>query len=131
MNLSLIFLCIQNVSLLTLPPVQLFQILFFYNVSANLKNFYLELKSQYTTDGKYLAVVTKNGLWIRDKINDKTLVINSSKIENNFLIGNFITEFGIGKLRFRFVKQNNAFDDLHHLCVYKIRFSRKIAFQGP
>ncbi len=68
-------------------------ILFFYNASANLKNFYLELKSQYTTDGKYLAVVTKNGLWIRDKINDTTLVINSSKIENNYLIGNFITEF--------------------------------------
>ena len=24
---------------------------------------------------KYLAVVTQNGLWIRDKIQDKTLVI--------------------------------------------------------
>ena len=84
-----ILIVLGSVSFLT----GIFIILFFYNVSANLKNFYLELKSQYTTDGKYLAVVTKNGLWIRDKINDKTLVINSSKIENNFLIGNFITEF--------------------------------------
>ena len=65
----------------------------FYNFSSNLKNFYLELKSQYTTDGKYLAVITKNGLWVKDEINDKILIINSSKIEDNFLIDSFITEF--------------------------------------
>ncbi len=65
----------------------------FYNFSSNLKNFYLELKSQYTVDGKYLAVITKNGLWIKDEINGKVLIINSSKIEQNYLIDNFITEF--------------------------------------
>ncbi len=68
-------------------------VLIFYNFSSNLKNLYLELKSPYTNDGKYLAVVTKNGLWIRDKIGSKILVINSSKIDQNFLIENFITEF--------------------------------------
>tara|TARA_B100001175_G_scaffold317232_1_gene333382 strand:+ start:323 stop:1414 length:1092 start_codon:yes stop_codon:yes gene_type:complete len=67
--------------------------LLFYNFSSNLKNFYLELKSQYTTDGKYLAVITKNGLWIKDEINEKILIINSSKIEDNYLINSFITEF--------------------------------------
>ena len=65
----------------------------FYNLSSNLKNFYLELKSQYTTDGKYLAVITKNGLWIKDEINEKILIINSSKIEENFLRDSFITVF--------------------------------------
>jgi len=65
----------------------------FYNLSSSLKNFYLEMKSPYTTDGKYLAVITKNGLWIKDEINDKVLIINSSKIEENFLINSFITEF--------------------------------------
>ena len=35
----------------------------------------------------------KNGLWIKDKIDDKILIINSSKIDENFLIDNFITEF--------------------------------------
>ena len=68
-------------------------IILFYNFSANLKNFYLEKKSQYANDGKYLAVITKNGLWIKDEINKKIYIINSSKIENNFLINNFITEF--------------------------------------
>ena len=65
----------------------------FYNFSANLKNFYLEKKTQYTTDGKYLAVVTKNGLWIKDEIDDKIYIINSTEIKDNFLIDNFITEF--------------------------------------
>ena len=65
----------------------------FYYFSSNLKNFYLELKSPFTSDGKYLAVVTKNGLWIRDKVDDKILVINSSKIDQNFLVGSFISEF--------------------------------------
>ena len=46
-------------------------VIIFYNFSANLKNFYLEKKSQYTSDGKYLAVVTKNGLWIKDEIDKK------------------------------------------------------------
>ena len=54
---------------------------------------YLELKSNYASDGKYLAVITKNGLWIKDKINNKILITNSSKIKNNYLIENFITEF--------------------------------------
>ncbi len=65
----------------------------FYSLSSSLKNFYLELKSNYTKDGKYLAVITKNGLWIKDKIKNNTLIINSSKIENEFLVDNFITEF--------------------------------------
>ena len=65
----------------------------FYFFSSNLKNIYLELKSNYTTDGKYLAVITKNGLWIKDKIGKSNIIINSSKVENEFLIDNFITEF--------------------------------------
>ena len=65
----------------------------FYYFSSNLKNFYLELKSSYTKDGKYLAVITKNGLWIRDKIEDKTFIINASKMENEYLVNSFITEF--------------------------------------
>ena len=65
----------------------------FYNISSNLKNFYLELKSNYTKDGKYLAVINQNGLWIRDKIENKILIVNASKVDQNFLINSFITEF--------------------------------------
>ena len=70
-----------------------FIIILFYNFSSNLKNLYLDLKSNYTNDGKYLAVINKNGLWIKDKINEKTIITNSRTIEGNYLFENFITEF--------------------------------------
>ena len=65
----------------------------FYSFSSNLKNIYLEFKSVYTADGKYLAVITKNGLWIKDKIDNKIIITNSSTIDGNFLYDSFITEF--------------------------------------
>ena len=49
----LIILC--SLSLL----VSFFLILIFYNLSSNLKNVYLGLKSNYASDDKYLAVITK------------------------------------------------------------------------
>ena len=65
----------------------------FYSFSSSLKNFYLDLKSNYTTDEKYLAVITKNGLWIKDVIDNKILIINSFKIDQNYLIDAYISEF--------------------------------------
>ena len=58
----------------------------FYSLSSSLKNIYLELKSGYTSDGKYLAVITKNGLWIKDKIDNKIIITNSSSIDLNNLL---------------------------------------------
>tara|TARA_B100000900_G_scaffold389818_1_gene383018 strand:- start:520 stop:1593 length:1074 start_codon:yes stop_codon:yes gene_type:complete len=84
-----IFLILGILSLL----IGIFINVFFYNISSSLKSFHLELKSKYTSDGSYLAVVTNNGLWIKDKFDDKIYMINSSKIDQNYLIGNFITEF--------------------------------------
>ncbi len=65
----------------------------FYHISSNLKNIYIEIKSGYTSDGKYLAVITKNGLWIKDKIDKKIIITNASAIDENFLNNIFITEF--------------------------------------
>ncbi len=71
----------------------IFIITIFYSFSSNLKNIYLEFKSVYTTDGKYLAVITKNGLWIKDKIDNKIVITNSSSVDGNFLYNSFISEF--------------------------------------
>ena len=68
-------------------------ITFFYNFSSNLKNFYLELKNNYSADDKYLAVITKNGLWIKDNVDGKINIINALKIEDEYLINTFITQF--------------------------------------
>ncbi len=68
-------------------------IFIFYNFSSNLKNVYLELKSKYSSDDKYLAVITKNGLWIKDRIDEKINIINAERIDEKYLIDTFITQF--------------------------------------
>ena len=66
---------------------------FFYSFSSNFKNLYLEYKNKYTNDNKYLAVITNNGLWIKDIINQNTLIVNASEINQNFLKNVNISEF--------------------------------------
>jgi lipopolysaccharide export system permease protein len=65
----------------------------FYSFSSNLKNLYLGYKNQYSTDNKYLAVVTNNGLWIKDIINNEKFIINADKIEGKFLKNVIINKF--------------------------------------
>ena len=65
----------------------------FYNLSSNLKNLYLGLKSNYTEDKKYLAVITNNGLWIKDIYDKKILMINAGSFNNNELQDAYISEF--------------------------------------
>jgi lipopolysaccharide export system permease protein len=65
----------------------------FYSFSSNLQQHYLQIKNQFSEDKLYLAVINKNGLWIKDTINNQTSIINSSQIDNNFLINTFITIF--------------------------------------
>ena len=81
-------------------------IFFFYNMSSNLKSYYLELKFKYTEDGKYLAVVTNNGLWIKDIVDENVYIVNASKINENFLIDAFITEFDKNYNVIRNIKTN-------------------------
>ena len=65
----------------------------FYNISSVLKNSYLIIKNKHTNDSKYLAVITENGLWIKDHINNNTNIINADKVEGNFLLKVFISQF--------------------------------------
>ncbi len=85
----------------------------FYSLSSSLKNFYLDLKTNYTMDGKYLAVITKNGLWIKDVIDDRILIINSVKIDQNYLIDAYISEF------------NSNFEIKRNIVSPKIDISKK------
>ena len=68
-------------------------VILFYNFSASLKFLYLDIKNEYTKDDKYLAVVTSNGLWIKDEINNTTNFISAEKIENDNLLNVFISKF--------------------------------------
>ena len=84
---------ILNILITTSFLIGILSITLFYNLSSNLKNIYLEIKNSYTTDYKYLAVITNNGLWIKDNVNDKTNIVNASKIDDVFLLDTTITEF--------------------------------------
>ncbi len=86
-NIKIIFILIS-----TAFCTGIFLIVLFYNFSSNLKKIYLDLKSDYTSENKYLAVITNNGLWIKDNINGKINIINAKKIDGKFLIAASITE---------------------------------------
>ena len=68
-------------------------VIFFYNGSSILKNSYLLIKNNYADDNKYLAVITENGLWIKDEINDNINIINARQVNNEFLLNVSITKF--------------------------------------
>ena len=68
-------------------------IIIFYNFSSILKHQYLLIKNGFSSDNKYLAVITENGLWIRDILENKIVIINADKISGQLLLNASITEF--------------------------------------
>ena len=83
---------VKNLSLFTFLSGVII-ITLFYGISTNLKFLYLDLKNQYTKDDKYLAVITSNGLWIKDVVREKTKFINAEKIDGENLLNVSISEF--------------------------------------
>ena len=71
----------------------LISVIIFYNISSSLKNSYLLIKNQYSEDNKYLAVITENGLWIKDEIDNGINIINANKVNDEFLLNVSITQF--------------------------------------
>ena len=84
---------VLKVLVITSTLVALFINIVFYNISSNLKFLYLDLKNEYAKDNKYLAVITENGLWIKDEINNRINIINAEKIEKDILINVEIIQF--------------------------------------
>ncbi|MDB9831736.1 LptF/LptG family permease [Candidatus Pelagibacter sp.] len=68
-------------------------IIFYYNISSKMQFVYLDLKNKYSNDNKYLAVVTENGLWIKDEVDKNLYIINADQIKDNYLEGVSIAEF--------------------------------------
>ena len=68
-------------------------ITFFYHFSSKLKHIHLDIKNQFSDDNKYLAVVTDNGIWMKDEVDNVVSIINAVKIEKNKLINVSITQF--------------------------------------
>ena len=65
----------------------------YYNFSSSLKYSYLNLKNTYAKDNKYLAVITENGIWIKDEREEKINIINANNFKNKFLYNVDIIQF--------------------------------------
>lgn len=87
-NIKILFILILNSII-----IGIFIIFFFYTLSSILKNQYVKLKSKYSTNDQYLAVITKNGLWIKDFVDNKIYITNASGIKENYILDVFISEF--------------------------------------
>ena len=71
----------------------IFTVGIFYNFASILKFHYTNIKNNFSNDNKYLAMVTDSGLWIKDEVDNTTLIIKSNYIKGNFLQKTIINEF--------------------------------------
>jgi len=65
----------------------------YYNLASKMKFFYTDIKNKFSNDNKYLAVVTDSGLWLKDEINETTIIVKAKRIEGQYLIDVIINEF--------------------------------------
>ena len=73
--------------------IGIFNIVIYYNFASKLNFQYSNIKNKFSDDNKYLAMVTQSGLWIKDEVNEKTLLIKSELIKENILSKTIINEF--------------------------------------
>jgi len=73
--------------------IGIFNIVVYYNFASKLSFQYSIIKNKFTDDNKYLAMVTQSGLWIKDEVNNKPLLIKSELIKENILSKTIINEF--------------------------------------
>ena len=71
----------------------IFIITIYYNFSSSLKYSFLNLKNSYAKDNKYLAVITENGIWIKDERDENINIINANSFKNKKLYDVDIVQF--------------------------------------
>jgi lipopolysaccharide export system permease protein len=73
--------------------IGIINIVIYYNIASTLKFHYSNIKNNLSNDNKYLAVANNSGLWIKDEIENRKIIIKAEKIENQFLLEVIINEF--------------------------------------
>ena len=86
----------------------------FYNLSSNLKHSYLNIKNSYAKDNKYLAVITENGIWIKDGRDGITSIINAKDLKGTFLNNVDIVQF------------DEDFNFIQNISAEKVNIENKI-----
>ena len=65
----------------------------YYSMASKLKFYYTDIKNKFSNDNKYLAVVTDSGLWLKDEVDNDTLIIKANYFKDNFLFDVVINKF--------------------------------------
>jgi len=86
------FTIVKTIFLLSIF-IGLINITIYFNIASKLKFHYSSIKNQFSKDNKYLAMVIDSGIWIKDDVENKILIIKSKKIDNKFLTDTIINEF--------------------------------------
>ena len=81
---------ISNVRIILFPSFiallfGVFIVLVFNMASAKSTLNYLQIKNEYNNNRNYLASLTNDGIWIKDKVNKKDFIIRAEKLENKLL----------------------------------------------
>lgn len=112
--------------------IGVFTVLIFYNTASKLKFFYTDIKNNFSNDNKYLAVVTDSGLWLKDEINDKTLIVKANYIKNNFLINVIINEFDKNFILLQTIQSEKIdINDKNWIIYNSITTNRNISEENP
>ena len=89
---------LSNISIITIPCVVAFIIGIFSiaavdPVTSVLVEKYENIKGGYNSDKEYLAAITSNGIWIKEKQNKTTSIIRSTNLDGNQLMNVSIYQF--------------------------------------
>ena len=89
---------ISNLSIILIPSILSLIIGIFFITTINpvtsaLITKYETIKGSYEKDQEYLASITVNGIWIKEKTDKKNNLIRSSKLKDNYLLNLSIYQF--------------------------------------
>jgi|TARA_Y100000389_G_scaffold145463_1_gene144026 lipopolysaccharide export system permease protein len=98
--------------------IGIFNVVVYYNFASKLKFHYTNIKNNISTDNKYLAMVTESGLWIKDEIDNKKIIIKSGYVKDNILSNIIINEFNSNFELIRTIQSNKIDISKNDWVVY-------------
>jgi|TARA_B110000438_G_scaffold281662_1_gene308012 lipopolysaccharide export system permease protein len=94
-------------------------------ITSELIKRYEKIKGNYELDKEYLAAITENGIWIKERKLENNYIIRSANIENNKLMGITIYEFDKDDNFNRRIEAESANIDSLSWILYNVRIIDK------
>ena len=104
---------VSNFSVILIPSILSIILGIFFVTSINpitslMIEKYESIKGSYERDQDYLAAITVNGIWIKEKNSEKNNIIRASNLRENYLVNLTIYEFDSGEDFVRRIEAKSA-----------------------